>query len=135
MDTEKKVKIVKWTAGLDRSVIGRAKLLYPAFGDDFNDMPHEEFNRLWHDADQTVIDCIRRNGFKFGGYYHQDGEFGMPMFDDGKIFFVTFRHWGHLMYEAWHPDSPDAMGYCKYAWEYDMRDAGGKTPKHETDFV
>ena len=39
------------------------------------------------------------------------------------------------MYEAWHPDSPDAMGYCKYAWEYDMRDAGGKTPKHETDFV
>ena len=135
MGNEKKLKIVKWTAGLDHSVVGRAKQLYPAFGDDLSDMPHDEFNRLWHDADQTVIDCIRRNNLKFGGFYHQGGEFGMPMFDDGKIFFVTFRHWGHLMYEAWHHDSPDAMGYCKYAWEYDMRNAGGKTPKHETDFV
>ena len=46
MGSEKKLKIVKWTTGLDRSVIGRAKQLYPAFGDDFNDMPHEDFNRL-----------------------------------------------------------------------------------------
>ena len=76
MGNEQKLKIVKWTAGLDHSVVGRAKQLYPAFGDDLSDMPHDEFNRLWHDADQTVIDCIRRNNFKFGGFYHQGGESG-----------------------------------------------------------
>ena len=37
MGNEKKLKIVKWTAGLDRSVIGKAKQLYPAFGDDLSD--------------------------------------------------------------------------------------------------
>ena len=128
-------KIVKWTNGIDSSVIGRAKQLFPIFGDDFANKSLEEINSLWHEADQIVIDCIRHNGFKFGGYYHQDGEFGMPMFDDGKVFFVSFRHWGHLMYEAWHPNAFDAMGYCKYAWEYDMRNAGGKIPNDEVDFI
>ena len=33
MGNEQKLKIVKWTAGLDHSVVGRAKQLYPAFGD------------------------------------------------------------------------------------------------------
>ena len=34
MGNEQKLKIVKWTAGLDHSVVGRAKQLYPAFGDE-----------------------------------------------------------------------------------------------------
>ena len=129
------MKIVKWTAGLDFSDIGKPKQRYPAFGDDIMDRPHDEWQRLWKEAEDTVIDCIRRNGFKFGGYYHQDGAFGMPMFDNGEIFFVSFRHWGGLMYTAWNPDATDPMGYCEYAWEYDLKDKGGKVPKHETDFV
>ena len=75
----------------DKSISDFTKKIIADFGDDFNDMPHEDFNRLWHEADQTVIDSIRRNGFKFGGYYHQDGEFGMPMFDDGKIFLALLQ--------------------------------------------
>ena len=46
MGNEQKLKIVKWTAGLDHSVVGRAKQLYPAFGDDLSDMPHDEF-KFW----------------------------------------------------------------------------------------
>lgn len=46
MGNEQKLKIVKWTAGLDHSVVGRAKQLYPAFGDDLSDMPHEE-SKFW----------------------------------------------------------------------------------------
>ena len=36
MGNEKKLKIVKWTAGLDRSVIGKVEQLYPVefFGGD-----------------------------------------------------------------------------------------------------
>lgn len=104
------MKIVKWIAGLDFSDIGRPKQLYPAFGDNIMDMPHDEWQLLWKEAEDTVIDCIQRNGFKFGGYYHQDGSFGMPMFDNGEIFFVSFRHWGGLMYTAWNPDATDPMG-------------------------
>ena len=37
MGNEKKLKIVKWTAGLDRSVIVNVEQLYPAFGDDLSD--------------------------------------------------------------------------------------------------
>ena len=129
------MKIVKWTRGLDCPGTGKQTQRYHAFGDDFPGMPEEEYSRLWADAERVVVDCIRRNGFKFDGNYHQYGEFGMPLFDDGTVFFVSWRHWGHLMYRAWNPDGNDSMGYCKYAFGWDIPEEEYKYPQSETDFL
>ena len=128
------MKIVKWVTGLDDS-LSHPKLLYPDMWDKLCEEHPDDCNRLFSDAEQVVIDCIRKNGFKFGGSYHQCGKFGMPLFDDGTVFFVTMRHWGDIMYKAWHPDGDDYWGYCQYAWEHDMTDSGGKVPNSETDFI
>ena len=129
------MKIVKWTRGLDCPGTGKQKQRYPAFGDDFSGMPVEEYSRLWAEAERVVVDCIRRNGFKFSGDYHQYGDFGMPLFDDGRIFFVSWRHWGHLVYRAWNPDGNNPMGYCKYAFGWDIPEEEYCYPKSETDFL
>lgn len=129
------MKIVKWTQGLDSPGTGGQKQRYPAFGDDFHEKPQEECRRLWDEAEQVVVESSRRNGFKFGGGYHQYGEFEMPLFDDGTVFFVSWRHWGDLMYRAWNPGGNDPHGYCWYAWETDIPEAEYKTPEAETDFV
>lgn len=129
------MNIVKWTRGLDFPGTDRQQQRYPAFGDDFPGMTEEECTRLWAEAERVVVGCIRRNGFKFDGNYHQYGEFGMPLFDDGTVFFVSWRHWGHLMYRAWNPDGNDPMGYCKYAFGWDIPEEEYCYPKSETDFL
>ena len=128
------MKIVKWVTGLDSS-LPRPKLLYPDMWDRLREKHPEDCNRLFEEAEQVVIECIRKNAFKFGGSYHQCGKFGMPFFDDGTVFFVTMRHWGSIMYKAWHPDGDDRWGYCRYAWAHDMHESGGKVPASEKDFI
>lgn len=73
---------------------------------------------LWANAEQAVINEIRRKGYKFGGNYHQYGEFGCPVFEDHRVFMVSMRHWGDIMSRVWGGD------YCSFAWE----DAIGKVP-------
>ena len=127
------MKIVKWVSGLDDSLT-HPKLLYPDLWEKLHSEFPDDCNRLFEDAERIVIECVRKNGFKFGGNYHQYGKFGMPLFDIGAVFFVSMRHWGGIMYKAWHTDD-DCWGYCQYAWEYDMLDSGGKVPLSEVDFV
>ena len=49
-----------------------------------------------------------------GGFWHQEG--GVPLFSDGKVLTYGMRGWGHMVYEALHPNEADSMGYCTYAW-------------------
>ena len=86
------MKIVKWVTGLDDS-LSHPKMLYPDMWDKLCEKYPDDCNRIFSETEQVVIDCIRKNGFKFGGSYHQCGKFGMPLFDDGTVFFVTMRHW------------------------------------------
>ena len=127
------MKIVKWTQGLDLTDLSKPKLLYPVYDAEYWKKTPEERQRFWEESDRVVVECIRRNGFRFGGFYHQGGEFGMPMFEDGTVFFVSLRHWGHLMYEAWEPEGKDPYGYALYAWDYEVGKC--KYPESETDFV
>ena len=127
------MKIVKWTKGLDLTDLSKPKLLYPEYDANWREMPDEERERLWKEAERAVIDCIRRNGFEFGGFYHQSGEFGMPLFDNGTVFFASLREWGAIMYEAWEPEGKDPYGYALYAWDYEVGEC--KYPKSETDFL
>ena len=129
------MKIIKWVKGVDDSNKGKPRLLYHEFWESCMNKPDEECKRLMREAENAVIDCIRRNGFKFGGSYHQYGDFGMPMFEDGTVFFCSMRHWGSIMAEAWNVEDKRGYGYVKFAWEDSMADNGGKVPTSETDFV
>ena len=58
---------------------------------------------VWTKAERMVVEEIRRKGYWFSGENHQDGMFGMPIFEiDGRhfVFWVSWRHWGALMAEA-----------------------------------
>ena len=129
------MKIIKWVKGFDDSGKGNPRLLYPDLWASCENKPSEERERLMREAENAVIDCIRRNGFKFGGSYHQYGDFGMPMFEDGTVYLCSMRHWGSIMAEAWNVEDKRGYGYVMFAWEGDMSDDGGKVPKGETDFV
>lgn len=82
--------------------------------------------RDWHDvhhcddgARLAIMNEIRRNKYKFGGTYHQQGEFGCPVMEDGTVYIVTMRSWGSIMADVWGGD------YCEYAWS----DAMGEVPR------
>ena len=77
----------------------------------------------WANAEQAVVDEIRRNRYKFGGNYHQYGLYGCPVFDDHTVFMVSMRHWGSIMARVWGGD------YCSYAWEDDM----GRVPSKKAE--
>ncbi len=66
--------------------------------------------------ENVLIEHIRENNIKFGGFYHQDGALGMPVFSDGSEMDKSYRGWGDIMAKAWE-DEYDEWSYCKYAWE------------------
>ena len=50
---------------------------------------------------KCVADAARSAGYRFSGDYHQEGEYGVPYFDDGTKFMVSKREWGIVMAMAW----------------------------------
>lgn len=72
----------------------------------------------YQEAEEIVIEEIKKNGYLFHGYYHQNGEHGCPVFDNGKQFRTTFRAWGSIMQEA-HPELiGGGNGYIIMAWDF-----------------
>ena len=71
-----------------------------------------------HGAYVALINEIRKRKYKFGGTYHQQGEFGCPVMEDKTVYLMTQRAWGDVMADVWGGD------YCAYAWGGDM----GKVP-------
>lgn len=69
-----------------------------------------------------VMNEIKKRKFKFGGNYHQYGEFGCPVMSDGTIFLSSMRGWGGIMADVWGGD------YCCYAWNNVEDLKGGKAP-------
>ncbi len=51
--------------------------------------------------EEALVDLIVRRGYAFSGQYHQGGEFGVPVFSDGKILQCSMRYWGGIMARAW----------------------------------
>ena len=70
----------------------------------------------------AVLNEVRRRKYKFGGTYHQQGEFGCPVMEDKTVYLMTQRAWGELMSDAW------GGTYCDYAWRNKMEDDGGNLP-------
>lgn len=108
-----KYQVVDWVTGLDE----KGRLLRPDFDEYLkNNISQERWNEEYSAADEAVIAAIRENGYRFTGAEYQSAENCMPLLDIGVIYFVTMRHWGRLMYKAWHPCGNDEYGYCRYAF-------------------
>lgn len=95
------MKIVKWDMFDTRKY------------DDFENQEERET------AIRILVDDIRKNRYHFSGYYHQNGESGAPVFDNGKQLQFSLRGWGGVMAEAY-PDEAggsDGTGCCAWSWK------------------
>lgn len=122
------MKVVKWSEWDD------------AYEENFIKSNHRllSYNDEEYDA---VISEIREKGYKFPGEYHQNGDYGVPIFDNGKPFMVTRRTWGYVMSKAWPEDieawrsrreirqqKPDC-DYVAFAWVSDEMEPYYKYPE------
>ena len=100
------MKIVKWTEWDDPNY----KEMFP-LGTAYDSEKYDE-------AISVIAKELRENGYKFDGHYHQNGDFGVPVFDTGEVFQCTQRCWGAIMVEAYPDeiDNSDGYGYCDWAW-------------------
>ena len=49
----------------------------------------------------AVVEELRKTNYHFDGSYHQNGDYGVPVLDNGKYFQVTQRVWGGIMAMAY----------------------------------
>lgn len=68
-------------------------------------------------ADLAVIECIRKNGYAFGGDSHQSKEGCCPVLNDGTKVRYSMRGWGSIMASAL--DIDDSDGYAYMEWYMD----------------
>ena len=70
-------------------------------------------------ADLAVIECIRKNGYAFGGVSHQNREGCWPVLNDGTKVRYSMRGWGSIMASALNIDDPEGYAYMEWymdAW-------------------
>lgn len=85
--------------------------------DDSRDIHTYRNDPLYNDRRNAVIRELREKGYRFSGSYHQNGEYGVPVFDDGKALAVTQRSWGAIMADAFPKEvGTDEYAYCVWAW-------------------
>lgn len=63
-----------------------------------------------------IVKELRDRGYKFSGFYHQDGDYGAPIIDDKYTVLYSYRGWGDIIAEAYQLDDSDGMAYCVWAW-------------------
>lgn len=84
---------------------------------DMDPLSQEESSQI----KQLIARELRKKGYKFNGYYHQDGEFGVPVFNDGTVYQCTYRTWGEIVAMAYPEevrDCPDGAEYVFWAWHH-----------------
>jgi len=103
----------------------KVKTLKVAGWTDRGDRRFEELDGTeeWVQAREALVEHMRVKGYRFDGTYHQNGNYGVPYFDNGKKFCLGLRSWGGFMAEVLELDNSDGMAYCDYAW------SGGDTDK------
>lgn len=68
-------------------------------------------------TDLAVIECIRKNGYAFGGDSHQNRKGCCPVLNDGAKVRYSMRGWGSIMASAL--DIDDSDGYAYMEWYMD----------------
>ena len=80
-------------------------------GWDGNDYP---VNKGSVAADLAVIECIRKNGYAFGGDSHQNRKGCCPVLNDGTKVRYSMRGWGSIMASALNIDDPEGYAYMEW---------------------
>ena len=94
------MRIIGWTAWHD-----------PRYTDEIDDDMQLEERKA------AVVKELKRHNYHFTGYYHQEGKFGVPVFDDGGTLRVSFRSWGQIMADAWPEETgAEKSAYIIWAW-------------------
>ena len=82
----------------------------------------------WHDpnyaesvenkelAIELTIEYMKEMGLKFTGTYHQEGQYGAPVFDNDEKLCLSQRGWGELMVYVMDLDVFDFFTYLVWAW-------------------
>lgn len=65
----------------------------------------------------TVIEEIRRKGYRFCGTFHHMGDSGVPVFNSEEAYRVSEREWGSIMAQAWHEDNRNGFAYAHYLYD------------------
>lgn len=94
------VKVVKWT-----------EWDYDHYMDMMSEKDFEE-------AQKAVIEELRKTGYHFDGTYHQNGDYGVPVLDNGKYFQVSMRTWGGVMAQAFPEEFEDPNNPYNYVRWY-----------------
>lgn len=73
----------------------------------------EEFEK----ARQVVIEELQKTGYHFDGAYHQNGDYGVPVLNNGLYYEVSMRTWGRTLADAFpeefeNPDDP--LNYVRW---------------------
>ena len=88
----------------------------------------------WKDGDasdavvEAICDDIKKNGYEFSGYYHQEGWSGAPVLNDGLRYCFSQRGWGEVMAQA-----HGYTGFMDYAIYAFATGEEGKTPEGNID--
>lgn len=70
-------------------------------------------------VDLAVIECVRQNGYAFGGDSHQNRKGCCPVLNDSKKVRYSMRGWGSIMAAALNIDDPEGYAYMEWymdAW-------------------
>ena len=66
----------------------------------WNDDYHFDYSDI-EEVSKVVAAELRNKGYHFDGSYHQNGDYGAPVLDDGRHVQVTQRTWGGIMAMAY----------------------------------
>ena len=65
-------------------------------------------------SDLAVIECIRKNGYAFGGDSHQNRKGCCPVLNDSTKVRYSMRGWGSIMAAALNIDDPEGYAYMEW---------------------
>ena len=85
-----------------------------------------EFDDEAHPYMEAMRQAILEKKIRKGGSWHQDeGEQGMPLFDDNTVGSFTFRAWGDLLAAVWSEAENKNYNYVSFAF------SGVESPEDE----
>lgn len=66
----------------------------------------------------ATIEGLRKYKIHFDASYHQNGEYGVPVFDDGSRMQTSQRNWGEIMVKAFPEEFDDSESDMNYVVWY-----------------
>ena len=109
-------------------VIGWTRWYDPRYPEEDLHEPQSLFEERW----QATVEELRKHNYHMDGFYHQEGELGVPVFDDGGWMHLSHRSWGRLMAESYPEETGDDLfAYVVWAWKMENNAPEMVLPKKE----